>query len=150
MPSALAEIAEFMASTISATLESCDPVHCQSQARKLDASVAPYCVGTKKALVVTWLTKTNFHRGVSANGPAPPPSPPPPSPSPSSPPHAAARSGMEASAVPSALRAMSWRRLRPRPSPVGREARPFSSTLTPFLRLPRDRPRRPHPSGAAI
>src|SRR5919109_4724235 len=70
IPSALAEIAVLVAFTISATIESLDPVHWKSQLSSAQASWAPYWVGVKKGLVVTWLTKTNFHFGVEGKSPA--------------------------------------------------------------------------------
>src|SRR3954469_17218760 len=72
MPSALAEIAEFSALTICGTTESWEPVHWKSQPSSAQASRAPYCVGVKNGLVVTWLTKTNFHLGVLGYAPTPP------------------------------------------------------------------------------
>src|SRR3569833_2979338 len=71
-PSALAEIAEFSELTICGTTESCEPVHWNSQFSSAQASCAPYWVGVKNGLVVTWLTNTNFHFGVEGNAPAPP------------------------------------------------------------------------------
>ncbi len=41
--------------------------------RMAAASSIPYTVGTKNGLVVTWLTKTKFHSGVSGKFPAPEP-----------------------------------------------------------------------------
>src|SRR6266545_1378203 len=71
IPSALAEIAELVAFTISPVIESFEPVHWKSQLSRAQASWAPYCVGVKKGLVVTWLTNTNFHFGVEGKSPAP-------------------------------------------------------------------------------
>ena len=71
IPSALAEIAVLVALTISATLEVADPVHWNSQLSREQASWAPYWVGVKNGLVVTWLTKTNRHFGVDGKSPAP-------------------------------------------------------------------------------
>src|SRR5262245_15731248 len=71
MPSAFAETAELMALTISGTLESFEPVHWYEAARSAQASAAPYCVGVKNGFVVTWLTNTNFHFGVSGKSPTP-------------------------------------------------------------------------------
>src|ERR671912_285556 len=71
IPSALAEIAVFVAFTISATIESLDPVHWNSQLSREQASWAPYWVGVKNGLVVTWLTNTNRHFGVDGKSPAP-------------------------------------------------------------------------------
>lgn len=45
IPSALAEIAVFVALTISATIDSLDPVHWNSQLSRAQASWAPYWVG---------------------------------------------------------------------------------------------------------
>src|SRR5829696_1505359 len=71
IPSALAEIAVLVALTISATIESLDPVHWNSQLSRAQASWAPYWVGVKNGLVVTWLTNTNFHLGVAGKSPEP-------------------------------------------------------------------------------
>ena len=71
IPSALAEIAVLVALTISATIESLEPVHWNSQLSSEQASWAPYWVGVKNGLVVTWLTKTNCHFGVDGKSPAP-------------------------------------------------------------------------------
>src|SRR4029453_3268076 len=70
IPSALAEIAVLVALTISATIEDLEPVHWNSVLSSAQASWAPYCVGVKNGLVVTWQTKTNFHFGVSGKSPA--------------------------------------------------------------------------------
>ena len=53
------------------TLESFEPVHWYEAARSAQASAAPYCVGVKNGFVVTWLTNTNFHFGVSGKSPTP-------------------------------------------------------------------------------
>src|SRR6266511_2760543 len=71
IPSALAEIAALVAFTISATTASFEPVHWNSQLSSAQASWAPYWVGVKNGLVVTWLTNTNFHLGVDGKSPAP-------------------------------------------------------------------------------
>ncbi len=63
-PSALPLIAVLVALTISATTEFCEPVHWYEQPSSLQASSAPYWVGVKNGLVVTWLMKTNFQFGV--------------------------------------------------------------------------------------
>src|SRR3954466_2664643 len=60
MPLGPLVIAVFMALTISFTLEFSDPVNWYEQPSSLQASSAPYFVGTKNGFVVTWLTKTNF------------------------------------------------------------------------------------------
>src|SRR4051812_8079418 len=70
-PSAFAEMAALVALTISGTIESFDPVHWNEQPSRAQASCAPYCVGVKNELVVTWLTKTNFHFGVFGKSPTP-------------------------------------------------------------------------------
>src|SRR5919197_4411809 len=72
MPSALEEMAVLVAFTISATIESLDPVHWNWQLSSAQASWAPYWVGVKNGLVVTWLTKTNFQFGVDGKSPAAP------------------------------------------------------------------------------
>src|SRR4051794_23399764 len=63
-PSAFPLIAVLVALTISATTELAEPVHWYEQPSSLHASSAPYWVGVKNGLVVTWLTNTNFHLGV--------------------------------------------------------------------------------------
>src|SRR5829696_10037352 len=75
IPSALPEMALFIASTISDTVESSDPVHCDVVPSRACASSMPYCVGTKNEFVVTWLTKTKFHSGVLGKLPPDPPDP---------------------------------------------------------------------------
>src|ERR687887_1248329 len=72
MPSALEEMAVLVAFTISATMESLDPVHWNWQLSSAQASCAPYWVGVKNGLVVTWLTNTNFQFGVDGKSPAAP------------------------------------------------------------------------------
>src|SRR6185437_4802852 len=76
IPLAFALIAVFMALTISATIEFCDPVHWNSVPSSADASWAPYWVGVKNGFVVTWQTNTNFHFGVWGNGNEPGAAPP--------------------------------------------------------------------------
>src|SRR3954447_12255466 len=61
---ALPLIAVLVAWPISATAELAEPVHWYVQPSSLHASSAPYWVGVKNGLVVTWLTKTNFQFGV--------------------------------------------------------------------------------------
>src|SRR4029450_13122686 len=68
--SALAEMAVLVALTISATIESLDPVHWNSQLSSARAPGAPYWVGVKNGLVVAWQTNTNFHFGVEGKSPA--------------------------------------------------------------------------------
>src|SRR4051794_16432186 len=58
-----------MALTISLTLEFSDPVHWYEQPSSLQASSAPYLVGTKNGLVVTWLTNVNLGLPVSPKMP---------------------------------------------------------------------------------
>src|SRR5919112_6437706 len=60
MPSTFALTALLKAFTISLTLLLSDPVHWYEQPSSLQASSAPYLVGTKNGFVVTWLTNTNF------------------------------------------------------------------------------------------
>src|ERR1041385_5014983 len=63
MPSALALTAALNARSISPTTGFSDPGHVYEQLTSAQASAAPYCVGTKNGLVVTWLTNANFHLG---------------------------------------------------------------------------------------
>src|SRR5918911_1090593 len=70
-PSALEEMAVLVALTISATIELAEPVHWDEQPSRAQASWAPYCVGVKNGLVVTWLTNTNFQFGVEGKLPCP-------------------------------------------------------------------------------
>jgi hypothetical protein len=65
MPSTWPEIAALVASTISATIASAEPVHWVSTFRIAAASSRPYWVGVKNGWAVTWLTNVNRHRGVS-------------------------------------------------------------------------------------
>ncbi len=58
MPSALPVMALLIALTISPTLLVDEPVHVYEQPSSLHASAAPFWVGVKKMLVVTWLTRT--------------------------------------------------------------------------------------------
>src|SRR6266516_5659285 len=69
-PSTLADTEAFSAFTISVALDVFEPVHRYSQPSSAQASAAPYWVGTKNGFVVTWLTKVNFHFGVSGKSPA--------------------------------------------------------------------------------
>src|SRR3954452_21208300 len=99
MPSAFAEIAAFIALTISLTTASFEPVHWKLVLTSALASSMPYWVGVKNGLVVTWLTNTNLYLGVTGKFPAPPLAAAPESPLASSLdlPHAASAA---ASAVP--------------------------------------------------
>ncbi len=65
IPSAFEEIAVFIAETICETSLVSEPVHWCVVLKIAPASSIPYCVGTKNGFVVTWLTKTHFHFGVS-------------------------------------------------------------------------------------
>src|SRR5215216_95226 len=60
MPSTFALIALLKAFTISLTLLLCDPVHWYEQPSSVQASWAPYRVGTKNGFVVTWLMTVNL------------------------------------------------------------------------------------------
>jgi hypothetical protein len=65
IPSALAEIAEFMKLIISDSLEVAEPPHCGvGRPRSAAASSYPYLVGVKNSFVSAWLTNQNFHPGV--------------------------------------------------------------------------------------
>src|SRR3954452_21704749 len=76
MPFAPPVTAVLNALTISLTLLFSEPVHWYEQPSSLQASSAPYFVGTKNELVVTWLTKTNF--SFESDGPKTVEPPPPP------------------------------------------------------------------------
>ena len=84
IPSALPAIAASKASTISGMSDVSEPVHWNDVPSSAEASSMPYWVGTKNGLVVTWLTNTKFHSGVSGKLPWAPLPPPPPPASPSS------------------------------------------------------------------
>src|SRR4051812_12037118 len=70
MPSAPPVTAVLNALTISLTLLFSEPVHWYEQPSSLHASSAPYFVGTKNGLVVTWLTNTNFRLPFAPKMPA--------------------------------------------------------------------------------
>src|SRR3954464_9807946 len=72
MPSAFELTAVLIALTISAAIESFDPVHWNELPSSLQASSAPYWVGVKNGLVVTWQTKTHFQFGVFGKLPTAP------------------------------------------------------------------------------
>src|SRR3954467_6918995 len=72
MPSAFAEMAAFIALTISLTSAVFEPVHWNVVLTSALASSMPYCVGVKNGFVVTWLTNTNLYFGVTGKLPAPP------------------------------------------------------------------------------
>src|SRR5690242_6215167 len=63
IPAAFALTAELKALSILPTFAFSSPVHWYEHLTSAQASARPYCVGTKKGFVVTWLTKTNFHFG---------------------------------------------------------------------------------------
>src|SRR5690348_3701880 len=71
IPFAFDEMAALVALTISGTLEFAEPVRA---GLGIPSSAAAPCsrhsVGTKNGLVVTWLTKVNFHGGVVGKFPA--------------------------------------------------------------------------------
>ena len=56
IPLAFEDTALLIALTISPTLLVADPVHVYEVPSSLQASAAPFWVGVKKTLVVTWLT----------------------------------------------------------------------------------------------
>ena len=69
IPAALADTAELIAETISDAIEFAEPVHFGTgRPNSAAASAIPYWVGTKKLLVVTWLTNQNCHAGVFGKG----------------------------------------------------------------------------------
>src|ERR1044072_742211 len=61
MPSALELMALFIALTIWRPFLLPEPVHWYVQPSSLQASSAPYLVGTKNGFVVTWLTNVNLN-----------------------------------------------------------------------------------------
>src|SRR5262249_32064573 len=71
IPFAFDEMAELVALTISGMLALSEPVQAGVGIfSRAAASARPYWVGTKNGLVVTWLTKVNFHAGVDGKSPA--------------------------------------------------------------------------------
>src|SRR5690242_21857411 len=71
IPSALAEIAEFMKVIISLMLELADPPQFGAgRPSSAAASAYPYLVGVKNAFVSAWLTNQNFQAGVFGKFPA--------------------------------------------------------------------------------
>src|SRR2546430_2461717 len=78
IPSAPPVTAVFSALTIWLTLLFSEPVHWYSQPSSLEASAAPYWVGVKNGLVVTWLTNTNLYFLLEPKTLEAPPPPPPP------------------------------------------------------------------------
>ena len=71
IPSALAEIAEFMKLTMLASFElGSPPQFGVGRPRRAAASAYPYFVGMKNSFVSTWLTNQNFHAGVFGKFPA--------------------------------------------------------------------------------
>src|SRR5262245_60312911 len=95
----------------------------------------PYWVGTKNGLVVTWLTKTNFHLGWAGKLPWPPP----PDVEPVA--QASRKPGTVAPAATQAAPRRSWRRLGrgQRPPSSGGSPDPFALVvLSPFISYPPD------------
>ena len=70
MPSASAAIAASKALTISPMSEVSEPVHCDVGTEQRRGVLDAVLVGTKNGFVVTWLTNTKFHSGVSGKFPA--------------------------------------------------------------------------------
>src|SRR5262249_60178656 len=71
LPVAFDELGELGALTISGMLALSEPVQAGLGIfSSAAASARPYWVGTKNGLVVTWLTKVNFHAGVDGKSPA--------------------------------------------------------------------------------
>src|SRR5580704_4421004 len=73
MPGELAVMAAWMADSMVELVGWVDsaPVHDGvGRPRRAAQSAKPYCVGVKKELSVTWLTKVNFHLGVVGKLPA--------------------------------------------------------------------------------
>src|SRR5215813_8126721 len=71
IPFAFDVMAELVALTMSGTLALSEPVQAGlGIPSSAAASCSPYWVGTKNGLVVTWLTKVNFHGGVDGKFPA--------------------------------------------------------------------------------
>src|SRR5690348_9733295 len=103
MPFAPPVTALFIALTISLTLEFSEPVHWYVQPSSLQASAAPYFVGTKNGFVVTWLTKTNLSFLLLLKMPLAGVPPPPPLDAllePDPPPHAASAVATSPAAPP--------------------------------------------------
>src|ERR1700678_3825621 len=72
IPAALAATAALIWAVICAATEFADPVHFGTgRPSSLAASAKPYWVGTKKGLVVTWLTNQNCHEGTLGNAAEP-------------------------------------------------------------------------------
>src|SRR5215467_6955599 len=70
IPFAFDVMAELVALTMSGTLALSEPVQAGlGIPSSAAASCSPYWVGTKNGLVVTWLTKVNFHGGVDGKFP---------------------------------------------------------------------------------
>src|SRR5580700_3590289 len=73
IPAAPAATAALISAVICAATESSDPPHLGvGRCSRAAASANPYCVGTKKLLVVTWLTNQNCQAGVFGKSPASP------------------------------------------------------------------------------
>src|SRR6202046_4491953 len=72
IPAALAATAALIWAVISAAIECAEPVHFGTgRPSSLAQSARPYWVGTKKGLVVTWLTNQNCHEGTLGKAPEP-------------------------------------------------------------------------------
>src|ERR1700689_1313336 len=73
IPAALAATAALIWAVICAATEFAEPVHFGvGRPSNLAQSAKPYWVGTKKELVVTWLTNQNCHEGTLGKAPEPP------------------------------------------------------------------------------
>jgi hypothetical protein len=128
-PSAFDVTAVLVAFTISATIESLDPVHWNSAPSSLQASSAPYCVGVKNGFVVTWQTKTNLYFGVLGKLPNVPPDAAAAEPPSSSPVHAASSADAAREALTRPVPASSRRRVGPGRSRVSTACSTTGSTL---------------------
>src|SRR5580692_938175 len=72
IPAALAATAALIWPAIWEAIEFVEPVHFGvGMPSSLAQSARPYWVGTKKGLVVTWLTNQNCHEGVLGKAPEP-------------------------------------------------------------------------------
>ena len=72
IPAALAATAALIWAAICEATEFVEPVHFGlGMPSSLAQSAMPYWVGTKKGLVVTWLTNQNCHEGVLGKAPEP-------------------------------------------------------------------------------
>jgi hypothetical protein len=72
IPAAFAATAASICAAICEATELVEPVHFGvGMPSSLAQSASPYWVGTKKGLVVTWLTNQNCHEGTLGNAPEP-------------------------------------------------------------------------------